>query len=473
MSEAAGYGELSRALLRLAIPAASTGLLETLVFLADRVMLGRYSQEALASMHVQGPVIWSLFSVFMGVCVGSVSVVARSVGARDLATSRAASRSTVALAAGSGAVVALGAWVATPWLVAWVGPESPEIGALSVTYLRIALFGFPGLFVATAAAMVLGAAGDTRTPFAVAGVTNLVNVALNQLLIFGAAPIGLPALGVAGAAIAGVIAFTLQAALLLRVLRRSGSPVCIRGETYQAPITREILRVSSPVLVERVVFHLGYLGYAAVISRMGALVMAGHQALLTLEAVCFLTAQGFGVATAALVGQSLGRRDVAGARRAGLLGAGLSAAVLTALGLVIWWSGPLTLRAFVAREQGPEAAEQLIQAGLVALPLLALSQPFMAVGAVLCDALRGAGATRPPLVVTLVGSLAIRIPLVIGLGLIAGGGTAAVWTASALDWAVRAALALAIFVGPGWTRVSVRTSPCADEAGAVEGAASS
>ncbi len=467
-SGAAGYGELTRALLRLAIPAASTGLLETLVFLADRVMLGRYSQEALASMHVQGPVIWSLFSVFMGVCVGSVSVVARSVGARDFATARAASRSSVTLAAGAGAAVALIAWPATPWLVAWVGPESPEIGALSVSYLRIALFGFPGLFVATAAAMVLGAAGDTRTPLGVAGVTNLVNVALNQLLIFGATPVGLPALGVEGAAIAGVIAFTLQAAMLLRLLRRPESPVCIRGGSARAEVTREILRVSSPVLVERVAFHLGYLGYAAVISRMGALVMAGHQALLTLEAVCFLTAQGFGVATAALVGQSLGRRDVAGARRVGLLGAGLSAAVLSALGLLIWWSGPLTLRAFVAEGQAPEDAERLIQAGLVALPLLALSQPFMAVGAVLCDALRGAGATRLPLLVTLVGSLAVRIPCVISFGLILGGGTVAVWTASALDWAVRAALALALFATPGWTREGRLR---ARAAGQAEGAA--
>ena len=65
-------------LLRLALPAILTGLLGTAVFLADRLMLARYDEAALASMQVQGPLLWSITSVFMASCVGTVALVARS-----------------------------------------------------------------------------------------------------------------------------------------------------------------------------------------------------------------------------------------------------------------------------------------------------------------------------------------------------------------------------------------------------------
>lgn len=453
---------LWKQLVRLAIPAASTSLLETLVFLADRLMLGRYSQQALASMQVQGPVVWSLFSVFMGLCVGGVSVVARSIGAEDPERARAASRSVIRLALVAGLGVAVVGFFATPALVRLVGPDSAEIRQLSVSYLRWALVGFPGLFVATGAAMVLGASGDTKTPLGVALISNALNLLLNQLLIFGWSPLGIPSLGVSGAAIASSLAFSLQALLLLRVMLRPACPVCVRG-FLQIPtelgreVTREVLWLSYPVLLERCIFHLGFVAYASVISRMGTLVMASNQALITLESVCFLSVQGFGVATSALVGQSVGRGELARARRAGWLGATLAALALSVAGGLIWLTAPLTLRAFVPTGQ---SASALLGESLSAVALLALSQPFLAYAAVLSDALRGAGATRLPVGVTVIGSLGVRLPLVIWLGLDLGLGTRGVWLASSADWVLRALLCALLFASSLWVPAgATRSAP--------------
>ena len=448
---------LGKQLLALAIPAASTSLLETLVFLADRVMLGRYSRDALASMQVQGPVVWSLFSVFMALCVGGVSVVARNIGAERVARAQAASRSVVRLAGFAGVSVAVVGWLLTPQLAAAIGPASPAIQALSVSYLRAALLGFPGLFIATGASMVLGASGVTKTPLRAAVVSNVLNIALNQLLIFGYAPLGVPSLGVRGAAIASSIAFSVQALLILRSLLKADCPVSAAGfwkipEETDTNARREIVRLSLPVVVERVIFHLGFLAYVSVITRLGPLVMASNQALVTLESVCFLSAQGFGVATAALVGQSMGRGDVQRARRAGFLGAMLAAGFLSAFGLLIWLSAPLTLQLFTPAE-GSSAG--LIEEGLKAAPLLALSQPFMAYAAVLSDALRGAGATRLPVGVTILGIVGVRLPLVIWLGIDLSWGTFGVWGASTVDWIVRTVCCVLLFAGPWWTRAKV------------------
>ncbi len=448
---------LGRQLLALAIPAASTSLLETLVFLADRVMLGRYSRDALASMQVQGPVVWSLFSVFMALCVGGVSVVARNVGAERFERAQAASRSVIRLAGFAGVSVAVIGWLLTPQIAAAIGPASPKIQALCVSYLRAALLGFPGLFVATGASMVLGASGDTKTPLRAALVSNVLNVGLNQVLIFGFAPLGVPSLGVRGAAIASSIAFSVQALLILKSLLKPHCPVSAAGfwripEEKDVTARREIVRLSSPVILERVIFHLGFLAYAGVISRLGPLVMASNQALVTLESVCFLSAQGFGVATSALVGQSMGRGEIARARRAGFLGATLAATFLSAFGLLIWLSAPLTLHLFTPAEG---SSQGLMEEALKAAPLLALSQPFMAYAAVLSDALRGAGATRLPVGVTILGSIGVRLPMVFWLGLDLGWGTYGVWGASTVDWIVRTLCCVVLFAGPWWTRAKV------------------
>ena len=87
-----------REVLRLTGPAVLTSFLQTLVFLVDRILLGRYSEAALASMQVQGPLLWSLWGIFTGLLVGTVPLVARSVGARDLSRARDVARAALLLA---------------------------------------------------------------------------------------------------------------------------------------------------------------------------------------------------------------------------------------------------------------------------------------------------------------------------------------------------------------------------------------
>ncbi|MCC6217352.1 MAG: MATE family efflux transporter [Polyangiaceae bacterium] len=446
-----------RALVRLALPAIATSLLQTLVFLADRLLLGRHSEAALASMQVQGPLLWSLWGVFTGLLVGTVPLVARAVGAGDARRASAVTRVALRAALALGVAVAAPCFFLVEPIVGAIGPSDPALLALSATYVRIALVGIPSMFVATTAAMALSAAGDTRTPLVAGLAANAVNVALNVVLIFGfeLGEVRLPPLGVAGAAIGSAVAFTLEAALLVRALVRTDLPVrvdlgaVVPDPGVHASAFAALVGVSVPALGERLVVHAGYLAYASVLNRLGALVMASNQALVTLESVCFLGAEGFGIAAAAIVGQSLGRRDPAGASRAGWVGAGLCAVVLTALGLAILAAGDAGLRLFV-----PPGADgtALVREGASALGLVALSQPFMAVSVVLAHSLRGAGDTRSPFLVAALGGLVVRVSLAAWLGLGLGLGVRAAWWSSLADWIVRTLLFAAIFARGRWRR---------------------
>lgn len=455
-----GDARVLKRLFGLAWPAVSVSFLQTGVFLADRLLLGRHSQEALASMQVQGPLLWSLQSVLGSLLVGTVPLVARAVGAGDPARAARAGHAALRIAAFLGAGIAVVVFLFLDPIVAALGPSAPELRALSARYIGVALLGFPQLFVATTAAMIWNAAGHTRTPFVVGVLTNGLNIGLNLGLIFGfdLGPLGhVPALGVTGSALGSVIAFSLEALLLTWLLSRPESPIRIgrllrSGGSEERDERRALFRLSGPALVERIAIHAGYLLYSGVITRLGALVMAANQALVTLESICFLSADGFGVAAATLVGQSLGRKDVSGARRAGLVAALSCAALLSLLGAGLWLFGRPLLALFVPR--AGDGAE-LVNAGREALPLLWLSQPFMAASVVLAQSLRGAGDTTSPVFAGVVGGALVRVALVTWLGLGEGLGIQAVWWASAVDWVVRTLWLARVFRRGLWTSRAV------------------
>ena len=440
---------------RLAWPAVLASLVQTLVFLADRIMLGRYDQAALGSMQVQGPVLWSVFSVFFAGLVGTVTLVSTSVGARVVA--RRAGRIAMGGAVVLGAVVGIGITAGAGPIAAFFGPSDPTLVALSRQYLRVAGVGMFGLFVASTAATVLQAAGDTRTPLAVGLVANSANVAINAALIFGVAtPWGtLPALGVLGAAMGTSTAFLLEAVLLVRHLGWRAGPLSLAREPL-APdpdanrrIVRRMVDLAGPAVLDRLAVHVGFLEFVRVIGRLGPTAMAANQALVTLESVCFLTADGFAVAAATVMGQHLGAGRPSGAARGTAVTVAMACATLSIFGLALWAAGPVLLTVFVPRGEPPEP---LVGTAAVCLPILALAQPVMALAVVLAQALRGAGDTRAPLAAAVAGSLVVRVGAAHGLALALGLGLAGIWWASTADWAVRSLVLVAVFLRGRWRR---------------------
>lgn len=432
-----------------------TSLLQTLVFLVDRILLGRYSQDALASMQVQGPLVWSLFSVLSGAIVGVVPLVARYIGARERERARDIVVAGLSLAALLGLGLALSVSISLRGIVALLGPSSQSVRLLSEQYLSVVVWALPPMFVATSAAMCLSAAGNTRTPFIVGLASNGLNLVVSFVLIFGidTGAGRVLALGVRGAAIGSALALGLEAVLLVHALRiqlRIPLNVLATGIHRLRRASASILRISIPAVGERVAIHVGFLAYVAVINALGPVVMASNQALVTLESICFMTADGFGIAAAAMVGQSLGRKDAPAARLSGRLASLLAVVALTGFGLMLWIAGPWLLQVFTP--SGVDGSALLGEASR-ALPLLFLSQPFMALAVVLSQALRGAGDTRSPLVAALVSGLLLRVGLAWYWGLVKDQGILAIWGASLVDWCFRALWLGAVFLRGRWQRI--------------------
>jgi MATE family multidrug resistance protein len=431
---------LSQQVRRLALPAIAQSLLQTLVFVVDRAMLGQHGEASLAAMQIAGPLEWSLWSVFSAFTVGTIARVGLHVGAGERALARRAIWASLGYAVGAGLLVTAAAPVILAYLGAAIPDASPGTVYAARSYLAWTLVGSPLEFLGSAAVAALQASGDTKTPLGIGVACNVVHVGTNRVLILGTP--WSPAFGAAGAGFSTLLTFTLEAALAIAALSRLSGPVSLRRDGPRAPGTwhdeaREVRRVSLPSLGERVLYHVGFLGFVLILARLGDDGMAANQALISVEAICFLSADGFGIAAAALVAQKLGARHPEQARQCAFIATRYAVVLLTALGLFFLVARGVVLPIFTSDPR-------IVALGATAVPVLTLAQPFMAAAIVLAQAIRGGGHTRAVLGVSAVGALVVRLSCTYALAISLGLGLRGVWLGSTCDWVVRSALLVVV-----------------------------
>jgi putative MATE family efflux protein len=424
-------------------------LLVTLVFLVNRALLGRYSATALASMQISGSLVWTIYSVFTASSAGTLAVVARSVGAGDREAAAKAARSSLLFALGLGLVVVVPILIANGSLLRALFPKAgAEVIEDASAYLWIVLPLLPLAFLEAIAAASLQAAGDTRTPLYVATAGNVIHIGLSSVLIFGR--FGFPELGVRGAAIGMAATMAIEGILLTAALLSKRSPLPMRSAPMAGSFSElvRVLRVSLPAFAEKLFYQSGYMGFVAIIGLLGAAAMAANQALISIEAICFLSADGFGIAAGAIIAQKLGAKKVSEASRSGLIAAGMAVIVLSSFGLLFAAAPRALMLSFT-----DDAA--IVDLGAGSLLVAAVAQPFMAFATVIGMGLRGAGATKTVLGVTLVCSLFVRLAATWFFAVTLGMGLFGVWLGSTADWVVRSVLLGIAYARGGWRKVVV------------------
>ncbi len=436
---------LAREVARIAWPAIAQSLLQTAVFLVDRAMLGHHGSVSLASMQISGPYVWTLTGVMGALQIGAVAVVGREVGrAREspaLSDAPAAARGAILAALGLGVLGAVLAVVTLESVLGAFAHAGPAVVDAARSYLGVTLPALPLFLIASMAASVHQAAGDTRTPLVVTAFINVIHLGLGAVLVFGY--LGMPSLGARGAAIASVVSIAIEAVLLLGALMRRDRAISIRGRGRELTALARMARVASPVVLERVAIHAGYFGYVWMIATLGGLAMAGNQALVSIESVCFLSADGFGIAAAAIVAQRLGAGHPSEARSAAILAMRMSIALLSSAGIVFALAPDLLTRLF---SSDPAVAA----VAAPALVVTACAQPFMASATVLGEAMRGAGATRSTLAVSLVCGVGVRLAVTAFAAFTLDLGLTGVWIGSTVDWMARTVLFALLFLRGRW-----------------------
>jgi putative MATE family efflux protein len=433
-------GRLSTAVLRLAVPAVGASLLQLVFLLVDTFWVGRIlGPAALAAVSTAGFAVWMLTAGGEMIGVGLTAVAARRHGEGAHGLAAVAAGTTLVLALGAGALVALAGWLGLPALFAVMGTPA-EVTELGRLYLGTYLIGTPFVFGYFATEATFRAAGDTRTPLILLSASIVVNIILDPMLILGFGP--LPALGISGAATAAVATRGLTMLLGIVFLARRR---LVRVSVWHWPSAWAVVRIGAPTAATGVIFSLVYIGLTRITTKFGTPALAALGVGHKLEGFAYMAATGFALAAAAVVGQNLGAGRPDRARFAGWLT--MSYALV---------AGGIAAIAFLAF---PEAllsvftnSPAVIADGASYLRIIAFAELAMVVEIVLEGAMGGAGFTLQPMLWS-VGLTAARIPIAAWLA--AAIGLPGVWWAISLTALCRGAAMALLFRGERWQSVRV------------------
>jgi putative MATE family efflux protein len=422
-------GEVRSQVLNLALPAVGEQLLNMLVGVVDTFLVGHLGAASLAGVGLANQIVMLSTVFFAAVATGTTALVARHTGAGEPKMANRIMHQSfllgVSLALPLIVLLVAGASVA----VRLMGAQA-DVLPLGTTYLRIVaptMLAGALMFIGNAS---LRGAGDTRTPMNVMAVVNVINIAVAYTLINGLGPF--PSLGVAGSAWGAALGRTAGCLLVLFILARGKAGLhfslpAFRPDTIQI---KRIVNVSLPAGMETLSMRLGQTLFAATVASLGTAAYAAHQVVMTSESISFMPGFGFGVASATLTGQWLGAKNPRRAEQSVRAAWRLAVMVMSGMGVLFFLFPGMFMRIFT---NDPEVIAQ----GILPLRLIAFSQPLLATMMVLSSALRGAGDTRTPFVVTTLGIWGVRLPLATVLVRMTSIGLPAAWFTMVVDLTMR------------------------------------
>jgi len=437
-----------RQVLALAVPAIGEMVLHMFIWIVDTAMVGRLGAAALSAVGLGGHVYFTLAFVVGAVGVGVTAMAARSVGAGDRREAARVARQGLVLAVflGLGLGLLVAGLAGPLYRFTGLGPES---AALGLTYLRTLSVGAVLLLVSVVANAAVRATGNTRVPLLAALAGNLVNGVGDYLLIFGV--LGLPRLGVRGAAMAAVLGQGVTAAVSLSYLLSSRTGLDLAtagGRLVDTGLLRRLARLSLPAAAETAILDGGRVVCQLVVSVLGTGAFAAHQVAVAAESLSFMPGYGFAIAAGILAGQSLGAglpREVRAFTREATRQA---MAIMGGMGLLFLVWAPGLIRLFTTEPA-------VVALGAVCLRIAAFAQPAIAYAETHIGALRGAGDTRTPMWASAVGIWLFRVPAtylavgVLGLDL------RAAWVIMVLEWWMRSVLVGTAFARGRWQELEV------------------
>lgn len=300
--------EHDREILRLAVPAFGALIAEPLFLLADTAIVGRLGTRPLGALGVAGQVLNTAVNLCVFLAYGTTAAVARQVGAGRTRDAVRQGVDGLWLAFALGAAIIVVGWPLVPGIVHAFG-ASPGIAPYAVTYLRISLFGVPGMLVVLAGTGVLRGLQDAATPLVVAVAMFVVNGVLNGVFVL------VLGWGIAGSAWGTVIAQTAGALAYLVVVARG-------ARRYGAPLAPDLggLRASATagvaLLVRTASLRVVLIVSTAIAARMGDVPIAAHQVATQVWSLLTFAMDAIAIAGQAITGRYLGGSDAAGARAA-------------------------------------------------------------------------------------------------------------------------------------------------------------
>ena len=403
-------GPLLGKMLRYAMPLMATGLLQVLYNASDMVVVGRFSEVgsvAMGAVGSCGPLINLLVNAFMGMSIGTGICVAQGIGAGKHKEVKDLVHTSLVLGIICGIFVGIFGFVLCEPLLKLMmggGEETAQTLAQAVPYMRAYFVGMPAMMIYNFLAAALRSSGDTKRPLIFLSISGLLNVLVNLIMVLGFK------MGAIGVGIATSFAQYASAVMILVYMCRYDGlcKVDLRALKMKKDDVRNVVRNGLPAGLQSVVFSISNVLIQSTINSYGDAVIAGSAAAGNIEGFVYIAMNSIYQTAMTFAGQNVGAEKIERVKRVGFIAVAVVVVTGVLIGGICLAFGDALLSIYV-NEPDPVIHDQVFSAGRLRLNMICSMYFLCGIMEVLSGLMRGMGKPMIPMVVSILGSCALRI----------------------------------------------------------------
>jgi putative MATE family efflux protein len=446
-------GPVAKTLFVFALPSLGVNILQSLNHSVNSVWIGQFlGEEALAASANVGLIMFLMFSTLFGFTMATTILIGQNMGRRDIESVRRIMGTAFGIFFVAGVVFAAAGWIFAPHMLRLMA-TSDSVYPLALSYLRVIFLTMPATFVMILISSSLRGVGDSVTPFWNTVLNVVLDIILNPIFILGWGPI--PAMGIAGSALATIVAGVVSLGLLLRKVYALDLTIRLRGEELKwlrpdPRYLKPIARMGLPMGLSMIIMSGSAVVMIGLVNLEGVNTTAAFGVMNQLWSYVQMPAVAVGAAVSAMVAQNIGANKWNRVSHIVWSGIGINLLMSGVLiALMTYFASPL-LNLFLP---GNSPA---IPIAIHINHIVGWSFVLMGVSVVVTFAVRANGAVVAPLLILIFSAILVRFS--VGFGLYDRFGADAIWGSFIATAIASCILSIAYYLHGGWKKAKAMPS---------------
>lgn len=412
-------GSLYKVIITLALPIMVNNLIQTLYNLADGVWVSKIGSVEFAATAFVWPINFLFISLGIGLSIAGTSIISQLVGASKYKEANVYATQLIVISLISSVVFAVLGYLISPSVIKLMG-GSGDLGMYSNIYLKITFLDMPFMFLFFSFNAIMNAQGNTILPTVLSGISAIINIVLDPIFIFTLD------MGIAGAAIATLIAKALLAFAGMFILMRS-SKMLVRPSfkkfKFDEKILKRIVNVALPSSVGQSGSALGFIVLNGFIASYGTSTLGAFAMVNRITSLIMQPAMGVGAALTSIVGQNLGSNQINRIKEAFTKSLKLTISFsVVGCSLLFLFNSPI-INFFMQSKDDLEVISQ----GITYLKFTSVSMPLMGIFSVLQGVFQGTGHTKYSMAMEIGRLWLVRLPMILLFKYFTSIGPSGIW----------------------------------------------
>lgn len=398
-----GSMNINRLILTMSAPIVISMMVQSLYNVVDSIFVAQISEEAITAVSMAFPFQQLMMSVGIGTAIGVNSLLARNLGAKQFSQVNKIANNGLLLAFLSFIAFFMMGLLLSDKLIT-IQTDNQEIISHGPVYLRICLMGSLGIFTHLMFERLLQATGKTMYTMIAQISGALMNIILDPIMIFGW--FGMPAMGLAGAALATVISQYIGALVVAYLCIRKEKDIDI-GFRYMKPdfkIIRDIYAVGIPSIIMISISSVTIFSMNQILAKFSITAVALLGIYFKLQSFIFMPVFGLNNGIIPIVGYNYGAGNKERMRETIFLGMRYAVTIMLI--------GTLIMMVFPDKLLGMfNASDQMMDIGRVAFRIICISFPFAAISIISIGVFQAIGKGTLSMIISIIRQLVVLVPL--------------------------------------------------------------